>query len=121
MLYSYYNKYNGDNGPGSTIVIIVFFSIIIILYYYFNYPFSFFHFVILRPATDLIIVLIEHSLIPWVAALAMLLPSMLKVAESIPGWGSTDLYNARGIHGVLPMRVGVRSVNLIYRLWRHCL
>ena len=35
-------------------------------------------------------------------------------------WGFTDLYCARGAQGVLPMRVGVRSVNWIYRLWRHC-
>ena len=30
---------------------------------------------------------------------------MLKVAESVPGRGCTDLYCARGALGVLPMRV----------------
>ena len=30
---------------------------------------------------------------------------MVKVAESIPGRGCTDLYSARGAQGVLPMRV----------------
>ena len=30
--------------------------------------------------------------------------------------GCTDLYYARGAQGVLPMRVGVRPVNWIYRL-----
>ena len=36
------------------------------------------------------------------------LPCMLKVARSFPccGWSCTDLYYARGVHGVLPMRWG---------------
>ena len=37
------------------------------------------------------------------------------VARSIP-LRCTDLYYARGALGVLPMRVGVRPVNWIYRL-----
>ena len=37
------------------------------------------------------------------------------VARSIP-LRCTDLYYARGAQGVLPMRVGVRPVNWIYRL-----
>ena len=42
------------------------------------------------------------------------------VARSIPGWGCTDLYYARGAQGVLPMRVGGATINWIYRLRRHC-
>ena len=34
--------------------------------------------------------------------------------------GCTDLYYARGAQGVLLIRVGVRPVNWIYRIWRHC-
>ena len=37
------------------------------------------------------------------------------VVRSIP-LRCTDLYYARGAQGVLPMRVGVRPVNWIYRL-----
>ena len=39
------------------------------------------------------------------------------VARSIPSrLGCTDLFDARGTQGVLPMRVWVRPVNWIYRL-----
>ena len=44
--------------------------------------------------------------------------SYAEVARSNPA-ECTDLYYARGAQGVLPMRVGVRPVNWIYRLWRH--
>ena len=37
------------------------------------------------------------------------------VASSIPA-DFIDLYHARGAQGVLPMRVGVRPVNWIFRL-----
>ena len=35
----------------------------------------------------------------------MWLPRMLKVAQSIPDLGYTDLYYARGVQEVLPLRV----------------
>ena len=38
---------------------------------------------------------------------------MLKVAGSIPGRGCTDLFCARGAHGVLLMRVGVTASQLV--------
>ena len=42
------------------------------------------------------------------------------VARSSPAEVCTDLYYASGAQGVLAMRAGVRPVNWIYRLWRHC-
>ena len=41
--------------------------------------------------------------------------------DSRLSWDWTDLNHSRGVQGVLPMRVGIRPVNWIYRLWRHCL
>ena len=40
--------------------------------------------------------------------------------ESQLSWDCTDLAHAPEAQGVLPMMVGVRPVNWIYRLWRHC-
>ena len=66
--------------------------------------------------------------IPWVAAQAVRWPGVPKVARSYLSQcsKSCDLQPAlnsaiRGAQGVLPcVGWGVRPVNWIYRLWRHC-
>ena len=66
--------------------------------------------------------------LPWVAAQAVRWPSVPKVARSHLSQcsKSCDLQPALncaicGAQGVLPcVRWGVRPVNWIYRLWRHC-
>ena len=69
-----------------------------------------------------------RNFIPWVAAQAVRWPCVPKVARSHLSQCSKsyDLQPAlncaiRGAQGVLPcVGWGVRPVNWIYRLWRHC-
>ena len=76
----------------------------------------------------------SHKVVPWRTIVNNVVPLIVTLSGRIgkevgclaccgctfeSSWGCTDLFYARGAQGVLPMKVGVRPVNWIYRLSRH--
>ena len=70
---------------------------------------------VLKESADLDILGVTLPCVALSGRIGKVVASHAAVARSSPA-ECTDLYYARGAQGVLPMRVGVRPVNWIYRL-----